>query len=83
MSQPSGSPKNKLQWSPKPNILGACLPGAGPQGWVTQCGTQIPYFSAIVIILTFVGHPLAGMGLDHTATLPLLPHLVVVSPLYL
>ena len=70
-SRVSGSPLSKSHWSSKPDILGACLPGAGPLG----LGILIPFgrTSAIVIILPFVGHLPRGVGLDQTASLLPLP----------
>ena len=60
--------------------LGACLPGAGSLGWGAQYGAQTPRSlrstSAVVIILTCVGHPLLGCGSRLCAALPLLPILL-------
>ena len=36
--QPSGSPESKPHWPSKPNIMGTCLSGAGPLGWVLYVG---------------------------------------------
>ena len=71
----SNSPLTKPCWSSKPDILGAHLPSGG-----AQCGARTPHFSgrisAILIILPFVDHPPRGLGLDRTASLPLLPVLL-------
>ena len=40
---PFKTPESQPCWPSKPNILGTHLPGAGPPGWGTQCGTQTPH----------------------------------------
>ena len=56
------------------------LLGAGPLGQGAQCVAWTPRScgrtSAIVIILLFKGHLPRGIGLDYTASLPLLPFLL-------
>ena len=46
-------------------------------GLQNLCGVQIIYplqrSSPVVLILSFVGHPIRGMSLDYTATLRFLP----------
>ena len=75
--QPSGSPQSKPCWPSKLNVLGACLPGTGPPGWGPWCGAQTPSSlgrtSTVGIILPFMGHHPGGLGLDYTASPPLLP----------
>ena len=71
-----GSPEGKPCWPSKPNVLVARLPSAGCQGWGAPCGVQTPCslgrISAVVILLLYVGCPPGGLGLEYTATLPLL-----------
>ena len=70
--QPSGSSESKPCWPSKPEALGAHLPWPG-----TQCGTGPPHFSGrisvILIILPLTGHPPRVLGLDCTASVPVLP----------
>ena len=60
--------------APKPNVLGALLPSAGPPGKGVQCGTwttcSLGRNSAIVIIPPLVS---LDMNLDYTLSLTLLP----------
>lgn len=64
--QPHSSPIHKPHWPPKPDGLGAL--GARVLGWGAQCEAQTPHsleiIFAIVIILPFVSHLPAGVGLD-------------------
>ena len=74
--EPSSSPKHKLHWFSKPDILGAALPGAGPPGWGAQCGGWTPCSlgaaSVILIILPFLDYLLKDVGLTSTTYLLLL-----------
>ena len=75
--QPSGSPENKSCWPSKSNILGACLSGAGPPGYGTQCRAQTTLSLgrnfAILIILPFVGYLPVVWVLTESWLHPLLP----------
>ena len=70
--QPSDSPKSKSQRLSMPNVMGVCLPDVEPLGWGAQTPHSFGRTSAVVIILLFVGCVTRGVGLDYTASLPLL-----------
>lgn len=73
-SPPSGSPQSALpHWLPKPNILGAHLPGAGPQAGEVQCETQDLTLGRTlnIIILPFISGLPRRMTLTGIAGPPL------------